>query len=340
MSCAFGVIAFAPFEGADVFVSAETAELEQSAGQETDGQIYSAKKNTEFELPVSGATGFSYTLTNGLEKGEAFTILEARQEDRTLIVEKAGGGVVQIPMTACFINLPDVIPSIIYCDTNGISSVFTSSLEPIANVTGEKLYDSISYNNRLDGYEFTMPILYEAAEELYAIQQKALADGYSIVLYQAFRPLSCQVTVRENLDYELSSSSVIKAGLGGWGKGWFIAQGLSNHQYGGAVDVSLARVTRMGVFYTGSYRYCKPVNWELCEMQSPMHELSALSVDTATNKTDEELYLRRLFVDDGWRPLRSEWWHFDCVDALRNRAYSTDGDFWTYENLSTCPEIV
>lgn len=283
-----------------------------------------------FELSVNGATGYSFCEQNGMQAGEAFVIVSANQSDRTLNILKQDGEELIIPMSSCFINLPDVIPSIVYNDTNSYNSIFTTSGQSISGVTGEAMYESLRYNNRLGYEEYTMPILYEAAESLAKIQHRALTRGDTLILYQAFRPYSCQTQVRNGLSSSLNGNPTLRAGLGNWSESWFIAQGISNHQVGGAVDVSLGKVLETTA-YSSFYRV---TNYEEYSMQSTMHELSALSVDTVADVPNEELRLQNMFLCEGWDTIRSEWWHFDCHYAMDNMIGYSNGDFEINEILS------
>ena len=91
----------------------------------------------DFELPLDGATGYasvaldvkndlstSSTVLSQLNPGAVFTILK-EQDDWLQIQTETIIGWVQKPYI--LINLPDVIPSIIYKNTNVDSSVFRSS---------------------------------------------------------------------------------------------------------------------------------------------------------------------------------------------------------------------
>ena len=141
------------------------------------------------------------------------------------------------------INLPDIIPSIIYDDTNGYSSIFRSSEIDIPNVTGKQLYDNKAYNKRLSKDEFMMPVMYEMAIKIMKAQELALKEGYSLKIYETYRPYKAQKNVSTNLSKLMNSNKTVYNGIngGGWNEGWFIAQVLSNHQKGIAMDVSLVK---------------------------------------------------------------------------------------------------
>ena len=56
------------------------------------------------------------------------------------------------------INLPDVLPSIVYENPNAKASIFKICGKDIEGITGQKLYDGLFYNQRLGRDEYLMPI--------------------------------------------------------------------------------------------------------------------------------------------------------------------------------------
>ena len=223
--------------------------------------------NLDFELPIQGATGYasiqinirkeassSSSIVKKLDPGTGFEIigesgnwLKIKKDDVTGWANKL----------YCMINLPDIIPSIVYDDTNSYSSLFKSSEIDIPNVTGEQLYNNKIYNNRLSKNEYMMPVMYEMALKIMKAQELALEDGYSLKIYETYRPYEAQTTVSTNLRKLMNSNKTVYEGIngGGWNEGWFIAQVLSNHQKGIAMDVSLVKINEYEVGKTGKYKY-------------------------------------------------------------------------------------
>lgn len=78
---------------------------------------------------------------------------------------------------------------------------------------------------------------------------------------------------------------------------WFFASGANSHNFGTAIDLTIARLD------TG----------EECEMQSPIHELSWLS--TLDRNNDNANRLQKYMKDGGYATLFSEWWHFQDNEA-------------------------
>ena len=321
------------------------------------------------ELPVQGATGYAAT---GIplyaapdpgpddepladwQPGQSFTIL-AEQGDWWQV--QAGEQTGWVRHDFCLINLPDVIPSLIYRDTNSEASLFRASGCEIPGVTGRALYDARSYNARFGQEMANMAVLYATAKKLAAVQHAALAEGYTLVLYEGFRPYQTQTAVAQALQALAAENETVRAGIDTepWSIGWFIAGGVSNHQQGYAVDVSLARVIATSAETCGPYAYTRVTRYEELAMPTAMHELSAAAASLAEPvasrdpdawrqaapapaMTEGALLLRSYCTAAGLTPLASEWWHFNDLDRLAVVDSSWRGEFSLAENVSRAPE--
>lgn len=297
----------------------------------------------EFELPLVGAHAYPSVVTELYSvDGSVITQLEPGCEleilgidgDEKWIVRNADGMIGSIYHLRCMINLADIIPSIVYNNTNSSSAIYRSSGYDIPNVTGEKLYDVRCFNNRLGEDEYVMAILFSAAKKVMAAQHLALAEGYSLCIYETFRPLETQQLVCSNLKKLSASNSAVQKGItgNGWSESWFIAQGTSNHQRGYAMDVSLIKVVDTEQKTACGYSYIDVIEYEETTMPSSMHELSDASVvfaygvssksDSAwksvplsSSVTDAAILLQKYCTEAGFTPLASEWWHFNDLDA-------------------------
>lgn len=321
------------------------------------------------ELPVQGATGYAATdiplyaapdpgpddePLADWQPGQNFTIL-AEQGDWWQV--QAGEQTGWVRHDFCLINLPDVIPSLIYRDTNSEASLFRASGYEIPGVTGQALYDARSYNARFGQEMANMAVLYATAKKLADVQARALADGYTLVLYEGFRPYDTQVTVANALEALAAENETVRVGIDTepWSIGWFIAGGVSNHQQGYAVDVSLARVTGTADETCGPYAYTRVTGYEELAMPTAMHELSAAAASLAEPvasrdpdawrqaapapaMTEGALLLQSYCVAAGLTPLASEWWHFNDLDRLAVVDSSWRGEFALTENVSRAPE--
>ena len=115
------------------------------------------------------------------------------------------------------VNLPDIVPSIVYDDTNSYSSLFKSSEIDIPNVTGKQLYNNKAYNKRLSKEQYMMPVMYDMAKKIMKAQELAKEDGYSLKIYETFRPYEAQSKVAKNLSKLMKSNKTVYNGINGGG---------------------------------------------------------------------------------------------------------------------------
>ena len=323
----------------------------------------------EFELPLNGATGYaSMNLSlfgeatadssniGVISAGEAFTIIS---EENNYFYVYYDGKYGWVDSTLCMINLPDVIPSIIYDNTNSYSSLYVSSGVELPGITGTKLYDAISYNERLAKEQYNMPILYSTAKKVNQAQKLALANNQSLKIYETFRSYEVQRKVSSSLKELKNSNEIVNSGINknGWSEGWFISQGISNHQRGIAMDVSLVDINASVQKVVGDYTYMEITAYTEFVMPTSMHELSAAAVafsrpvsskkdrtawthvPLASTMTDGAKKLQEYCTTAGLTPLASEWWHFDDLDAKDSiDDYGINGKYYLTDNVSRIPD--
>ena len=336
---------------------------DESSSADIGGIYYSGI----LELPVNGATGFAAVGLNlvnsdseiigNITAGTAFLILIESGEWWYISVNidnvQTEGWVQHI---YCMINLPDIAPSIIYDNTNAYNSAFVSSRESIPGITGTRLYsfsdrpDGKIFNPRLHRYEFIVPVLYSTANKIVQAQRSALENGESIIMYEAFRPITAQMAVVNALSEFANANPHIMAGVATppWSIAWFINTGVSSHQLGYAVDVGLAKVLATEELKTGEYKHRFISQYETYNMPSAIHELSIRSIAVVSPRSTElsegminsppALDLRSYLVDAGFTPLASEWWHFDDMHTARSMTYST-GNFEVRYIFSIPPSV-
>lgn len=322
-----------------------------------------------FEIPIDGATGYvgmtinAYTLPDlnsavvmSLASGDYFTILA--DMDGWLQI-KSGTVTGWLQSKYCFVNLPDVIPSIIYNNTNASKSIYKSSGYIIPGLTGEKLYDAFAYNQRLGKDEFIMLILYGTAKKICTIQQTALKLGYTLVMYETYRPYEAQQTIYKSLTSLMKKNATVRAGISTdvWSTTWFAASSVSAHQQGYAFDANLAQISACTTVKIGKYTVTCPSETVSCSMPTEIHELSVKavtfeypfsslkktgweSVPLAETMTDDAKVLRYLCTTGNLLvPLASEWWHFNDLDARSDTsANAGDGMFIPSVCVSSLPD--
>ncbi|MCR5216044.1 MAG: D-ala-D-ala dipeptidase [Lachnospiraceae bacterium] len=347
----------------------ESTEVSQKAQEETTTQPTEAKDvlaDVVFELPINGACGYAlgemevYDRNMGvigtLKAGQAFVI---QGETLDLLIIDYGGETGYVLKSLSMINLPDVIPSIIYDNANSYASILKSGEFDIPGLTGEKLYETYYENARLGYKEYVMPCLYYTAEKIAKVQKNCLAQGDCLYLVEAFRPYPTECTIRTTFSTLLETNPMAAMGVsnGTWGISWFVSMYLSNHQRGCAVDVSLVKVTDLGSQTIAGVEVPKVNAYEEYEMQCPLHDMSLAAVlftapvasqdpkawksaIYADNVTEATKKLHSYFADEGMSPLASEWWHFNDLEAKsfldQNAMY---GNYYLEENCSRLPEI-
>ncbi|MBM6977329.1 M15 family metallopeptidase [Intestinimonas butyriciproducens] len=260
----------------------------------------------------------------------------------------------------CMVNLPDVLPSMVYNATNTYDSQFRACGQSLEGITGQALYGAgKTYNPRLGEDEFLMPVLYSMAVRLCAAQRAALAEGNTLVLYEAYRPREAQQQVVRAMQRLLSQQPGLKEQILGknWELSWFISTGISNHQKGYAVDVSLARISAAETRQTGGYRYLRVTEYQLYDMLTPIHELScSAAIFTApVNSYSATLWksaeqtpamagsapaqgLQGYCTGAGLTPLASEWWHFNDLNTYQRISDNQGtGGFTITQCLSRTP---
>lgn len=319
----------------------------------------------DLELPVAGATGYASvplevkeaaslaSKTIGkLKAGSGFTIV--REDGDWLLIQRENL-LGWLPSRYCMINLPDVIPSIIYDNTNTYSSKLVSSGRNLPGITGQALYPGKSYNPRLSKEEFIMPVLYSMSKKIHLAQKQALAEGNSLKIYEAYRPHAVQKRISSALQKLASKDRAVMNGISTsvWDISWFIAINLSNHQRGNAIDVSLVKIDAKKNISIGPYSGIAITRYTEFTMPTPIHELSRASVRftvpvspksaTAWQKATfapsmnaAAIKLQAYCTQAGLIPLASEWWHFDDLDArLATQNNSSDGNYMVTECYSS-----
>lgn len=299
--------------------------------------IAPALEKMSLELPVIGSTGYAlvnlpvYQEAESCESkqtvsaGTAFRI-KKEAERRWYISGDFGSG--WIDHTFCMVNLPDVVPSIVYNITNGSRSMFRSNGHNLEGITGRQLYTGKMQNRRLNRKEYVVPVLYSMAKRIATAQSAALADGDTLVLYEGYRPAAIQEKVRDSLRKLIASHPDVDSAInnGIWSESWFIADAVSNHQRGCAIDVSLAKISGSKQVPLGKYSYSRVESYSFYTMPSAVHELSPQAAafafpvsgnndeewrecPLADNFTDGAKRLQDYCTEVGLSPLASEWWH-------------------------------
>ncbi|HEX5351273.1 MAG TPA: hypothetical protein VFW58_06580 [Trichococcus sp.] len=365
-------------ESASTNSAVEAVDSEETASSETSNEEETAVAQLEdpeplgyegnLELPVNGATGYASVWMDlkatanagaetlaALEAGTAFEVVEEVGDWWYVQTETESGWVQHL---YCFINLPDVIPSIIYDNTNTYASKFVSSGKTIPGITGQALYDGKAYNMRLGKVSDIVPVLYSMSKKIHLAQQAALAEGNSLVIYEGYRPFSAQKLTVDALTNLAATDSEVMAGINTypWDTNWFIATNVSNHQMGYAIDVTLAKITEEQEIVIGDYAATAITGYMEYTMPTTIHELSMasatftgpvksssptawLQATLADTMNEAAILLQRYCTDAGLTPLASEWWHFNDLDArFSTEGNSSKGEYLLDATISEAPE--
>ena len=322
----------------------------------------------DLELPVNGATGYASVLMDlkatadagsetisELEAGTAFEVLEEVGDWWYVRTATESGWVQHL---YCFINLPDVVPSIIYDNTNTYASKFASSGKTIPGITGKALYDGKAYNMRLGKVSDIVPVLYSMSKKIHLAQQAALEEGNTLVIYEGYRPFFAQKLTVDALTTLAAADPEVMAGINThpWDTNWFIATSISNHQMGYAIDVTLAKITEQQEFVIGDYTATAVTGYTEYTMPTTIHELSMasatftgpvksssptawLQANLADTMNEAAILLQRYCTDAGLTPLASEWWHFNDLDArFATEDNSSKGEYLLDATMGEAPE--
>ena len=163
-------------------------------------------------------------------------------------------------------------------DLNGVDFVISMKLSTDGTSIGEPFYHR---NLCLLQYDL-LPMMQKAAERF-------REDGYTIVIYDAYRPTSVQQRWFDVIRVHrwVADPSI---GMGGV------------HDRGTAVDISLI-----------------DQNGNLLEMPTPMHTFTEESARSSTTMTqtarDNMNYMLSVMLDCGFNYINSEWWHFQDVNT-------------------------
>lgn len=275
------------------------------------------------------------TVVGNVVTGQAYCVLE---ETAGMFGIRLNGEVCYIDSRYCMINLPEYLGDLCgYNITNSYASIYMVHEYGIPGVTNVVTsgYEQI---RQADG-SFLVPLLYPTAQKLVIAARSAQQQGYRLNIYDAYRPnvatqqiyaLTARildnpipartftgryVTVPEPEEEGEEVTYALVMTNNTWPLGNFLAAGVSLHNLGIALDLTLEDLE------TGKD----------LSMQTSMHDLSWYSI-TYHNNANAGL-LNRIMKEAGFGGLVSEWWHFQDNDS-RNQlelpvvAYGVNGACW------------
>ena len=128
-------------------------------------------------------------LLGTIPTGAKLTILSSDNPTTKYIKISYNGIIGYVYSDFLLINLPDVIPDIVYYITNADKSLYKAANTSIADVTGKNLYGfSKKYNAKIGKNTYYVPLLYPVAKQLQGAYNIAKKDGYNLKIYDTYRP--------------------------------------------------------------------------------------------------------------------------------------------------------
>ena len=241
----------------------------------------------------------------------------------------------------CMINLPEYIGNLCAYDiTNSYKSIYLVHEYGIKDVSGTVI---TGYENVLLGEDqYLVPLIFPAAQRLIGAGLDARSRGYTLKIYDSFRPQNAtddiykktqlilgslvpsqtfsgkKVTdlhlvnwgpaegeeAAENVEYGPLTYRRMMTNNGAFSLSVFLAPGVSRHNYGLALDLTL-----------------QDAQGEELPMQTSIHDLSWYSC-TERNNANANL-LHEIMTGAGFNGIYSEWWHYQDNHAYYKYGYPT-----------------
>ena len=273
--------------------------------------LYGARAWANQTLNIRQQPKKSSTKLGTVPTGGKMTILSADDTSTKYIKIKYGNITGYVYSDYIFINLPDVIPDVIYEITNASSSIFKAADVNIANVTGKNLYGfTKSYNSKIGKTTYYAPLLYPVAKKFQKAYNSAKAAGYNFKVYDTYRPRPVEELVTKNYKALYDSNSTVKNLVNYdksgnyWGYTWFMTKtGTSRHCQAIALDLALT-----------------DKNGKELSAQTKIHTLDTRSLRKYNNANANKL--SSFMTGAGFSTLQSEWWHYED-NTYKNNAYNT-----------------
>ncbi len=192
------------------------------------------------------------------------------------------------------------------------ASGFVSIAEAVPDVLLDiRYYSSFNFiGERIDGYEEPVALLTrEAATALNQVSNEAMQQGWRLKIFDAYRPQKAvdhfvrwakdpeDIRMKQYFYPELEKRDIIPQN--------YIAEH-SGHSRGSTVDLTLFDMaSQKDADMGGTFDY-------FGELSHPDYP------GVTENQHGNRMFLQKLMVKHGFRPLDSEWWHF----TLENEPYA------------------
>ncbi len=237
------------------------------------------------------------------EACRGYRVLE--EQDGNFQIE-ADGVLGYIDSRYCMVNLSEYLGELCAYDiTNSYQSLYRMHCHEIPGITGTVItgYEDV----KMPDGQFLVPFLYPSCKKLITAAENALADGYRLKIYDAYRPKAATEQLYQ-ITESILDTPLAQAEEGTPDEGQeqiyrdlvsngtyflsdFLARNGSSHNMGIALDLTL-----------------ETIDGQELQMQTQMHDLSVYSVLERNNRSAD--ILNQYMTGAGFNILRSEWWHF------------------------------
>lgn len=281
-------------------------------------------------------------VAGSVQTGKAYCVLG---EENGMFALRLGEETCYVDSRYCMINLPEYLGSLCSYDiTNSYASKYLVHEYEMPGISGKVVsgYEDV----RLADGSYLVPLLYPTAKMLRQAAETAQDYGYRLKIYDAYRPNVATVDLFDRMEGMLDTPIPANTFTGKevtdlvqhnptyrlvmtnnvWPINNFLARGVSKHNLGVAVDLTLENLD------TGTE----------VPMQTSMHDLSWYSCLQRNNDTAN--ILAKVMKSAGFTGLASEWWHFQddnsrinfgltaVVNGVSPEGWMYDGKDWQYRD--------
>ena len=264
--------------------------------------LYGATAWANQELNIRKEATMNSNIIGTIPVGSKMTILASENTNTKYIKVKYNNLIGYVYSNFILINLPDVIPDMLYEITSASKSTASTANTAIPGITGKNLYGfTKKYNSKIDKETYYVPLLYPTAKKLQRAYNKAKSEGYNLKVYDSYRPHDITISTNNYFRKLYNSNTKVKNAINYdkegnyWGPSWFLASSVSAHNKGIALDITITNSD----------------NQEL-KAQTAYDTLDTSSIVKYNNNVSNKL--RTIMLSQGFSPLESEWWHFQDND--------------------------
>lgn len=264
--------------------------------------LYGATAWANQELNIRKKATMDSNIIGTIPVGSKMTILTSENTNSKYIKVKYNNLIGYVYSNFILINLPDVIPDMLYEITSASKSTASTANTAIPGITGKNLYGfTKKYNSKIDKETYYVPLLYPTAKKLQRAYNKARSEGYNLKVYDSYRPHDITISTNNYFRKLYNSNNKVKNAINYdkegnyWGPSWFLASSVSAHNKGIALDITITNSN----------------NQEL-KAQTAYDTLDTSSIVKYNNTVSNKL--RNIMLSQGFSPLESEWWHFQDND--------------------------